>query len=69
MNLENLKVLREKKNFSCKYMANRLEVTVPYYWMIENGKRGLSYEMAVKIARILDTTPDNIFLTTNLTTS
>jgi len=50
-------------------MASKLDVSFQYYWMIENGKRGLSYEMAVKIAEILDTTPDYIFLDINLTNS
>lgn len=68
MNLDNLKVLREKKHISYQSMAEKLGVSFQYYWMIENGKRGLSYEMAVKIAKILDTTPDNIFLNINLTT-
>lgn len=69
MNLTKLKVLRENKNISYRSMANKLDVSFQYYWMIENGKRGLSYEMAVKIAEILDTTPDYIFLDINLTNS
>lgn len=67
MNLEKLKDLREEKNLSYQDMANNLNVSFQYYWMIENGKRGLSYEMAVKIAKILGTTPDNIFLKSDLT--
>lgn len=67
MNLVNLKVQREKKHISYQTMADKLGVTFQYYWMIENGKRGLSYEMAVKIANVLGTTPDNIFLSNDLT--
>lgn len=67
MNLINLKVLREKKHISYQTMADQLGVSFQYYWMIENGKRGLSYEMAVKIANVLSTTPDNIFLSNDLT--
>lgn len=69
MNLDNLKVLREGKHVSYQSMADKLEVSFQYYWMIENGKRGLSYEMAVKIAKVLGTTPDNIFLSSSLTGS
>jgi len=69
VNLTKLKVLRENKNISYRSMASKLDVSFQYYWMIENGKRGLSYEMAVKIAEILDTTPDYIFLDINLTNS
>lgn len=69
MNMDNLKILRERKHISYQSMANMLDVSLQYYWMIENGKRGLSYEMAVKIAKVLDTTPDYIFLDNNLTIS
>lgn len=62
MNLDNLKVIRQKQGISCQHMALKLDVSVQYYWMIENGKRGLSYEMAIKIAKVLGTTPDKIFL-------
>lgn len=68
MNLDNLRKLREHKNISCKSMAAKLDVSFQYYWMIENGKRGLSYEMAIRIAKILGTTPDKIFSSSNLTT-
>ena len=67
MNLNNLKVLRESKDISYQTMAEQLDVSLQYYWMIENGKRGLSYEMAIKIASVLGTTPDKIFLTKYLT--
>ncbi|MBU5253600.1 helix-turn-helix transcriptional regulator [Lysinibacillus capsici] len=67
MNLANLKVLREKKNISYQSMADNLDVSFQYYWMIENGKRGLSYEMAIRIAQVLGTTPDKIFLNNDLT--
>ena len=67
MNLNNLKLLRESKGRSYQDMATFLDVSFQYYWMIENGKRRLSYEMAVKIAEALETTPDNIFLNNNLT--
>jgi len=67
VNLNNLKLLRESKGRSYQDMATFLDVSFQYYWMIENGKRRLSYEMAVKIAEALETTPDNIFLNNNLT--
>lgn len=69
MNLNNLKKFREEKNISYQLMAEKLNVSFQYYWMIENGKRGLSYEMAIQIATILGTTPDNIFLNNDLTVS
>ena len=42
-------------------MAEMLKISKPYYWQLEHGHRRLTYEMAVKIARIFDTKPDDIF--------
>lgn len=67
MNLNNLKILRERKKISYDNMAKELDVSFQHYWMIENGKRGLSYEMAIRIAKVLGTTPDKIFLSKDLT--
>lgn len=56
-------VKRRKENgFSCKDMADKLHISKTFYWQIENCKRRLSYDMAVKIATILGTTPDILFL-------
>lgn len=69
LNLQNLQIVRKKSGFSYQDMASELGVTFQAYWMIENGKRGLSYEMAVKIAKVLNMKPDEIFLSLDLTTS
>ncbi|MEK4026333.1 MULTISPECIES: helix-turn-helix transcriptional regulator [Sporosarcina] len=67
MKLENLQIVRKKNGLSYQDMASKLGVSFQSYWMIENGKRGLSYETAIKIAEILGTTPDKIFLSEDLT--
>ncbi len=59
--MEKLKELREKKKLSYSKMAARLGISKPFYWQIENGQRRLSYEMAVKIAKVFRSTPDKIF--------
>lgn len=59
--MENLKNYRLQKRYTCKMMAEKLGVSKPFYWQIENNKRRLSYEMAVKIANIFKTKPDKIF--------
>ena len=59
--MNKLKELRELKKFTHQMMANHLNISKSFYWQLENGKRRLSYNMAVKIADILKTTPDNIF--------
>lgn len=57
-----LKRKRKEKGFSCREMAEKLNISKTFYWQIENDKRRLSYDMAVKIAGILKTTPDKLFL-------
>lgn len=56
-----LKNRRKKKNLTCKDMAEQLKISKPFYWQLENKKRRMSYEMAVKIADILGTKPDKLF--------
>ena len=62
-----LKEIREKFDKTHQDVADLIGVSKPYYWQIENGKRGLSYELAVKIASVFGKTPDEIFLTEELT--
>lgn len=65
----NLKKVREEQGFTHQEVADAIGVTKPYYWQIENGKRGLYYELAVKIACVFKKTPDEIFLPDELTKS
>lgn len=59
--MNELKNRRKSKNYTCRDMAEKLNVSKPFYWQLENRKRRLSYEMAVKIADILKTKPDKLF--------
>ena len=59
--MEELKKRRLDKKYTCKIMAEKLGVSKPFYWQIENNKRRLSYAMAIKIANIFKTKPDKIF--------
>lgn len=59
--MDKLIKIRKKHKYSCSYMAERLKISKPFYWQIENKKRGLSYLMAIKIAEIFDMRPDDIF--------
>lgn len=58
---EILKEKRRKKGLSGKQMAKQLGISAPFYGQIENGQRRLSYDMAVKIALLLNTKPDKLF--------
>lgn len=69
MERQRLKERRIKYGLTHQEVAKSIGVTKPYYWQIENGKRGLSYEIAVKIASVFRTTPDEIFLLDELTKS
>jgi len=62
-----LKLIRLNKKMTYKQVADEVGITKEYYWQIENGKRRLSYELAVKIARVFGKTPDEIFLADELT--
>lgn len=59
--MEKLKKIRIKNELTCGDMAIKLGISKPFYWQIENGKRNLSYKMAVKIASIFKMKPDDIF--------
>lgn len=59
--MNKLRQYRIKHNYSCQYMADKLEISKSFYWQIENGKRRLSYDTAVKIAEVFKTKPDTLF--------
>lgn len=69
MKLQKLKRMRQQKDYTYQYVADHNGISKEYYWMIENGKRRLSYELAVKIAQVFETSPEEIFLENELTTS
>ena len=56
-----LKRSREEKKYTCKDMAEMLNISTSYYSQIENGKRNLDYKMAVRISSIFGLTPADIF--------
>lgn len=56
-----LKVLREKNNYIVKDMADMLNISPAHYCLIENKKRNLYYDMAIKISNIFNLKPDDIF--------
>ena len=60
MNLK-LKELRHKKGYTTKDMAEKLNISKAFYCQLENNKRTLTYNMAIKIAKVFNKKPDNIF--------
>jgi putative transcriptional regulator len=69
MALEKLKEIRMNAGFTYQQVADQIGISKEYYWMIENGKRRLTYELAVKIAKVFKSSPDHIFLNSELTSS
>lgn len=59
--MENLKKLRIEKNLTVLSISKIIGISPTYYWQLENGKRRLYYELAVKIAKIFNKKPDEIF--------
>lgn len=55
-----LKQHRLNKGYSCEMMARKLGISKTYYWQIEQGKRRITYELAVKMAEVFNTTPDTL---------
>ncbi|MBQ9181561.1 MAG: helix-turn-helix transcriptional regulator [Bacilli bacterium] len=64
-NTENLKKIRIQNNLTSAQVAHILNITPAYYSQIENKKRRLFYDMAVKISNIFDMKPDDIFYKKN----
>ena len=58
---DKLKKLRKKKGITQKQIAEKLDITVSFYSQIENKKKKLYYDTAIKIADIFNMHPDDIF--------
>lgn len=59
--MSKLKKIRIINKLTHQTMADTLKISKSFYWQIENNKRRLSYDMAIKIADIFKTTPDELF--------
>ena len=61
--MEKLKEVRKERGISIYEMAEKLGITASFYSQIENKKRRLFYDTAVKIADIFNMKPDELFYT------
>ena len=59
---EKLKKLRKECGWTIYDMADFLKISFSHYSLLENKKRKLTYEMAIKIAKIFKKKPDDLFL-------
>ncbi len=60
--LDRLRAVRQAAKVKQVQIARKLGISKQLYSAIERGQRRLTYDMAVAIARELNTTPDKIFL-------
>lgn len=56
-----LQTLRKMSNMSYEAVAKEIGICKAYYWQIENGNRRLYYDLALKIAKVFDKMPDEVF--------
>ncbi len=61
MKFDKLCNVRITNNLTHKEMADKLKISKSYYCQIENGKRNLSYKMAIEISKIFNLKPDDLF--------
>ncbi len=59
--MKNLKEIRINNNLTVVEISKLIGISPTYYWQIENKKRRLYYELAVKIAQVFNKKPDEIF--------
>ena len=64
-NMDKLKQIRKEKKYTIYDMAKLLNITPSFYSQIENKKRRLFYDTALKISAIFNMKPDEIFYTKN----
>ncbi|MCI8445206.1 MAG: helix-turn-helix transcriptional regulator [Bacilli bacterium] len=61
--ISNLKKLRLMHHLTVYQMASQIRVTPAFYSQIENKKRRLFYDVAIKIAAVFNMRPDELFYT------
>ncbi len=56
-----LREIRNDHNYSIQKMADMIGISKSFYSQLENQRRRLLYDMAIKISAIFDMKPDEIF--------
>lgn len=59
--MKKLKELRTMNNLTVIEISKIIGISPTYYWQIENKQRRLYYELAIKIAKVFNKKPDEIF--------
>jgi len=56
-----LKEIRYRNHYTAKEVSEKVGISKAFYCQIENRKRRLSYELAIKIAKVFNVKPDYLF--------
>lgn len=64
--MEKLRLKRKEFGYTIYDMAKFLSISASFYSQIENNKRRLYYDMAVRISSLFNMKPDDIFYTDSL---
>ena len=63
MMYKKLREMRIKNKYTTQAMADKIGISKSFYSQIENKKKRLFYDMAIKISDIFNMKPDQIFYT------
>lgn len=58
--METLKRERIKNGWTCQEASDKIGISKSFYWQIENDKRRMTYELAIRVSLVFDTTPDTL---------
>ena len=56
-----LKETRYRNHMTAKEVSEKVGISKAFYCQIENGKRRMSYDLAIKIASVFKVKPDHLF--------
>jgi len=59
--MKKLMEIRKQYGYTIIKMSELTGLSPTYYWQIENKKRRLYYKVAIKIAKVFNMKPDDIF--------
>ncbi len=59
--LTKFRELRKQHGINLDMVAKELNVSKAYISMVETGRRSLDYEMAINMAKMFETHPDELF--------
>ena len=63
--MKKIKEKRKKRGFTIHDMAAKLSISPSYYWQLENNRKRLFYDMAVRMAALFNVKPDSLFYEKN----